>query len=163
MAKSIAKKVKDEAATGKVKMPKGDTLPPKLVSLEDRMLEKTTMIKRRREVIYAQQKELDEWRIEVADFMKIGGHTTFGGLLRTESVSEPKWEGLKNKELDNALEQLLYELPDKFLKQVIDTQKLCNALPYNKDLQRLLKAKGLELTEGKRVVTLKTIEKEKPV
>ena len=164
--KSIAKRTPTETATGKVpkaaKAEKAEKPLPPHVPVETQMLTKAKMIIARREVIAAATKELDTWREEVADYMKIAGLTEFGGLSRSESPSEPKWEGATGKELENIKEQLLYELPEKFRKEVIDAQKLCNALPYAKDVKRILNEKGITITEGKKIVTLKRVNEEKP-
>jgi hypothetical protein len=146
----------------KDKVNKAETLPP-VVSLEDQMLAKCKQIISMRSAIAEQQKELDEIRLQVADFMKTARLTTFGGLRRIEAPAEPKWEGLKGRELENVKEQLVYELPEKFLKQEVDTVKLSNALPYKKDLQRILEAKGVALIGDRKTVTLKLVDEETAV
>ena len=145
MAKSVAKKVKTEVATG--------SLPP-FVSLEDRMAEDAKLVITLRDSIAEQKATYEAARLRVADYMKISRLTSFGGLLLVESPSEPVFEGAKGKALDNIEAQLMGLLPSEFIVKMIDKNAVFNALMSNKKVQKALKQVGIKLVEGVPIITL---------
>ena len=128
-----------------------------VLSETEKMEVKAQMIAARREVIAANKKELDTWEDELQTWMVKEEKAAFGGFIRTETTTAPKWSGLKGKDLDNTKARLLLE-PSiaPFIKTAIDATSLFNALTVgDKTLLGTLTSHKIMLVEGAKSWALK--------
>jgi hypothetical protein len=123
----------------------------------EQMTAKVTAILARRLAIATQKSELDTWEDDLQKWMVKEKRLSFGGLIRTETITAPKWSGLKGKPLTNAKKRLMAE-PSvaRFIKFSIDVESLFNALTVgDKTLLGTLTSHKIMLVEGAKSWALK--------
>ena len=105
-----------------------------------------------RSFVRAQQKEYkkqeDGLVAELRLYVKETGDKEFGGVLAYERTNVAKLEGLENKALDVACEQLVNELDPTYVKKNLDVSKMYAALLTDKALFGHLAQKGLSITQS---------------
>jgi hypothetical protein len=85
---------------------------------------------------------------ELRDYVKETGAKDIGNLLAYEKTGAAKMEGLENKALKVAQEQLLNSLDTTYVKKSLDIGKMYAALQTDKALLGYLAEKGLKITQG---------------
>jgi hypothetical protein len=117
------------------------------VSAEATIYEKATqLIELRKQITMMENQE----KFIVADLrahVRDTGEKTINGLLAYERTGVAKFEGLENKALDVAKEQLVNELDPTYVKKGLDTSKMFAALQTDKALYGHLAQKGLTLVQ----------------
>lgn len=101
--------------------------------------------------VRAQIKQLQEKESVLQSELKAevlaSGRTDFGDVIAYERTGVAKLEGLENKALKVATEQLINSLDPTYVKKTLDVGKMYAALQTDKSLLGHLAEKGLKITQ----------------
>lgn len=126
-----------------------------IVPPEQQAVARAANIKKMREDLAKMEVDLKSLELEQIDFMETEGLPEFEGLNLVEISGRVKWEGLKGKALDYAIEQLLNVVDKTFIKESIDTAKMFIALKSDVQMQAFLKTLGVQLVQGENIKSLR--------
>jgi hypothetical protein len=98
--------------------------------------------------IKAMEQQEVELIAELRAYVKDTGAKDVGNLQAYEKTSAAKLEGLENKALKVAQEQLINSLDPTYVKKALDVGKMFAALQTDKALVGHLAEKGLKITQG---------------
>ncbi len=102
--------------------------------------------------VRVQIKDLEKAEAELVEALrahvKETGEKDIGGLLAYEKTGMAKLEGLENKALNVAKEQLINELNSTYVKKSLDVNKMYAAMQTDRTLFGHLAQKGLTITQS---------------
>ena len=127
-----------------------------IVPPETQAIARASNIKSLRAEIEQKQTELKSLEMEQIDFMEGSNLSEFEGFSLVEVPGRIKWDGLKGKQLDYAIDQILNVVDKTLVKESIDTSKMFIAVKSDVQMQSFLKTLGLQLVQGESSKSLRT-------